>query len=296
MSDLWLETFCENAMDGCPEIPDVSCDMSVFSPPYKTCDGYTPELMLSLGKTLGRVMRPASLAFMNFGQLQEEFARPFKARACILKGSRQHTNKDNWLHQGQTFIWVKSIAVPCWKELILKAIKPPWGEGGVWSVITNIKKILKGPGQIVQRGHYQPINSKRICHYGHEYVFVFWKAPHPHLDRLSLGVPFTDKSNIGRGNRGKHGDLHCQGDVWYIPYRTRGTTSKKTHEYEYPEELVERCIKLSGISPGSAIFDPFLGGGQTAVCAKKMGMNAYGVEIVPERLETAEERWGATCA
>ena len=60
-----------------------------------------------------------------------------------------------------------------------------------------------------------------MLNYCWEYVFTYTKgvAGIP-LDRCSIGVPFTDKSNTKRGTRGKNGDLHCAGDIWFIPYKT----------------------------------------------------------------------------
>ncbi len=46
-----------------------TCDVAVFSPPYKTSDGYTPQLMKNVGVVLRRVMMKDSWAFMVFGQL-----------------------------------------------------------------------------------------------------------------------------------------------------------------------------------------------------------------------------------
>ncbi len=112
------------------------------------------------------------------------------------------------------------------------------------------------------------------------------------MDRLSIGVGFTDKSNMKRGSRGKHGDLHCAGDVWFIPYTTTGSSKKKKHKYEFPEELVEKCLRISNLSPGDTVLEPFLGSGTTICVAKRLGLNAYGIDR--ENVETARKRWEET--
>jgi site-specific DNA-methyltransferase (adenine-specific) len=47
-------------------------------------------------------------------------------------------------------------------------------------------------------GHYKPIVSNRFLSDCHEYVFHFTKKDDKALDKLSIGVPYQDKSNIER--------------------------------------------------------------------------------------------------
>ena len=65
-------------------------------------------------------------------------------------------------------------------------------------------------------GHFKPVNSQRYLNHLYEHVFHFTKAGETPLDRLAVGVPFKDKSNIARW--GHTQDLRCGGDVWFIPY------------------------------------------------------------------------------
>lgn len=136
-----------------------------------------------------------------------------------------------------------------------------------------------------QRGHYQPLNSDKILNYCWEPIFVLYKEPEMPIDRLSIGVPYVDKGNLSRGTRGQHGDLHCAGDVWFLPHSTTGSSNKKDHPHSYPPELVIRCLKLSGIPTGAVVFDPFCGGGTTAKVALSMGYSAITSDINKERLQ-----------
>ncbi len=155
-----------------------------------------------------------------------------------------------WLEHGQTIIWAKSIVV----------------DGA-------------------QRGHYQPLNGEQVLNYCWEFIFTFHgKGPRP-LDRLSVGVPFADKTNLKRGTRGKHGDLHCAGDIWFVPHKTTGATKKKGHGHEFPAELVRRCLKVAGAKAGDTVWEPFLGGGTTVRVAEELGLNVYGCDIRPEAVE-----------
>lgn len=269
-------------------IPKESCDVAVFSPPYKRAEGHSEQLMNDLGRVLAHVLKPGGIAFMNFGQLKADLARPYKSRDAVLEGS------SGLLHTGQTIIWAKSMAMPTWKHKVAEALKILRGKTGIsrqLPMLVAVVKTLAGPPPVLQIGHYTPLNTKKVLNYGFEFLFTFYKNPMPDLDRLSIGVQFTDKTNLKRGTRGKNGDLHCAGDVWWIPYSTTGKTKKKKHKYEFPEELVRRCLLLSGKGEGATVFEPFLGSGTTPVVGKELGMNCWATEVDLPTLKGAEERY-----
>ena len=60
--------------------------------------------------------------------------------------------------------------------------------------------------------------KRRYLNHTHEHVFHFTKEGAVPLDRLAVGVPFKDKSNIARWGHAR--DRRCAGDVWFIPYET----------------------------------------------------------------------------
>lgn len=244
--------------DGCPGIADESVDLAILSPPYFKRHGYSPELMLSVGKLLARALKPGGRAHMVFGQILEDLERPLVAQRLVREGG------DGALAPGQTIIWVKSIAAGGWKETC------PNPECKTEFVIP-----------VLSHGHFQSITSDRVLNYCWEYVFTFIKEPTNaarDLDRLSIGVPFTDKGNLKRDTRGKNGDVHCIGDIWFIPHPTTGPHKKKEHGHEFPEELARRLIKLSAVPAGSNVCDPFIGGGTTIRMAYEAGMNASGYD------------------
>lgn len=97
----------------------------------------------------------------------------------------------------------------------------------------------------------------------------------------------------------------CIGNAWYIPYiptsklakeiGVKGDTgtrekSRGSHPATFPENLPEQCIKYSGISKGSVVYDPFLGTGTTIVAALKLDMIAIGTDIDQKYLNFAEDR------
>ncbi len=136
-------------------------------------------------------------------------------------------------------------------------------------------------------GHYQPVNSRRYLSQCHEHIFHFTKTGDIALDKLAIGVPYQDKSNIGRWKQATR-DLRERGNVWFIPYST--IRSSRPHPTAFPDKLPEMCIRLHGYSPETCVLDPFMGIGSTAVACRRLGVNYIGFEIDPEYLAIARER------
>lgn len=138
-------------------------------------------------------------------------------------------------------------------------------------------------------GHFKPISSKRYLNNNHEAVFHFTKCGAVEIDRLAVGVPYKDKSNIARWNHAR-ADKRCAGNTWFIPYQTvRSKAQKFDHPAGFPVGLPERCIRLHG-QKQATVLDPFLGAGTTLVAAKKLGMTGLGIELDPAYASAAIER------
>jgi DNA modification methylase len=60
-------------------------------------------------------------------------------------------------------------------------------------------------------------------------------------------------------------------------------------DVRYPEALVEHFLR-EFTREGDAVLDPFAGFGTTLAVAERMGRIAYGVEMLPERVEYARGR------
>lgn len=136
------------------------------------------------------------------------------------------------------------------------------------------------------RGHFTSTGGDKRLNNIYEHVFVLVKNSKAYtLDRLALGVPYTDPSNT---TRFKHGRTHrCAGNVWFIPYETTTQTYKKCHAAPYPVELAERCIKLNGCK--GPVLDPFAGILTTAVAAQKLGVDYTVIDIVPENINIGRD-------
>ncbi len=151
--------------------------------------------------------------------------------------------------------------------------------------ITWIKSVSVGQDSV---GHHKPLGGRRFLNHNHEHIFHLTLSGDVQLDRLAVGVPFKDKSNIAR--RGHARDARCRGNTWFIPYRTVQTRSAKyNHPGTFPVDLPRWCIRLHGRS-GAVVLDPFAGTGTTLVAAAQEGAWGVGIEIDPAYVTVACSR------
>jgi DNA modification methylase len=145
---------------------------------------------------------------------------------------------------------------------------------------------------IHSHGHFKPISSKRFVNDCHEYIFHLTKTGRVGIDRLSLGVPYQDKSNIARWRHTRGSDLRCRGNTWFIPYETIQSREKeRPHPATFPVQLAEWCIKLHGLPHVETMLDPFLGIGNSAIAAQRCGVKKFiGIEIDETYLAEANRR------
>jgi len=153
-------------------------------------------------------------------------------------------------------------------------------------------------GLTTSRGHFKPIGSPRYLNDCHEYIFHLTPEGKTPIDRLALGVPYADKSNIARWGHTRGRDERCRGNTWFVPYETIQRRAKeRPHPATFPVQLAELCIKLHGVGRVEAMLDPFLGIGNSAVAAKGCGVNHFiGFEIDEEYLAEAKRRVGGSRA
>ncbi len=245
-----------------------SVDLIVTSPPYNIGKAYTTyddtmnrteylEWMGEVAEASHCVLSECASFFLNIGGTPKDpwipidVANEFRKRGFHLQ---------NMIH------WIKSIAIP----------RPDMGS------YTNIN------GDIAV-GHYKPINSKRFHNDCHEFIFHFTKTGDVPLDKLAIGVPYQDKSNIGRWKKGGS-DLRDRGNTWFIPYET--INEKRPHPAVFPIGLPTLCIKDHGIERCRLVLDPFMGIGSTAIACIRLGIDFIGFEIDSSYREIALERIG----
>ncbi|MHA2244635.1 MAG: DNA-methyltransferase [Candidatus Hodarchaeales archaeon] len=129
------------------------------------------------------------------------------------------------------------------------------------------------------KGHFTPSGGSRRLNNLWENIFVLIKDKKSYqMNPKAIGIPYADKSNIGRY---ANEDLRDAGNVWLVPYyKTTGATIKKGHEAPFPIELPYKCIKLV---EGETVLDPFAGTGSTLAAARLLNKKGFGYEKFPRR-------------
>jgi site-specific DNA-methyltransferase (adenine-specific) len=261
----------EDCVAGMATLAAGSVDVAVTSPPYNLGIAYGEhddsggrEDYLAWCDTwaagVRRALSPEGSFFLNIGGKPKDPLVPFQVLEVMLR----HFRLQNTIH------WVKSIAVM--REDV----------GNYPGLHTDL---------VV--GHYKPINSRRFVNDCHEYVFHLTHRGDVPLERLAVGVPYRDKSNVTRW-KGAGADVHCRGNTWFLPYETIQRRDRdRPHPATFPIALPERCIRLHGVERARLVLDPFLGIGTTAVACVRLGVPFVGFEIDPAYLAHARERVAA---
>jgi site-specific DNA-methyltransferase (adenine-specific) len=271
MTSLQLEINKIHNMDciqGMQSLDPKSIDVIVTSPPYNLGIEYNTyqddkprvdylDWMENVAKESKRVLKDNGSFFLNVGGSLKDPWIPID----VAERFRRHFVLQNTIH------WIKSIAIP--KE-----------DAGV---STNLQ-------EDIAVGHYKPINSQRFHHDCHEYIWHFTKNGDVELDKIAVGVPYQDKTNINRWKGTNGSDKRDRGNTWFIPYET--IRESRPHPSTFPEKLPEMCIKDHGINNVKLVLDPFMGIGTTAIVCKKLGTNFIGFEIDSQYLQIANERLG----
>jgi site-specific DNA-methyltransferase (adenine-specific) len=242
-----------DCLDGLSSIADNSIDMVMTSPPYNIGVRYHSY----------RDQRPRD----EYLQWLDRVARALKR---VLKPSGSL-----FLNVGSTSIdpWLASDVANVFRAHFILQNHIIW-----------VKSISIGDDTF---GHFKPINSARFLNHTHEPIYQFSKTGTVAIDRLALGVPFKDKSNILR--RGHAQDKRCGGDIWFVPYVTVQSKAQKfDHPSGFPLELAKRCIRLHGGQ--GMVLDPFLGAGTTLVAAMQLGCKGIGIELDSDYAATALRR------
>ena len=257
-----------DCIKGMSRLPNESVDLVVTSPPY--------NLGISYGKYFDRqdrqsylrwcrewtaqilrVLKPSGSFFLNIGSAPSNPMLPHEITIEL-------TSAPGGFVLQNTIHWIKAVTIE------------------------------DGKAEVRSFGHFKPITSKRFLNDCHEYIFHFTKSGRVEIDRLALGVPYQDKSNIARWTHTRGRDKRCRGNTWFVPYETIQSRQKeRPHPATFPVQLAEWCIKLHGASRVRVMLDPFLGIGNSAVAAQRCGVKKFtGFEIDEAYLAEARRRIG----
>lgn len=251
-----------------------SVNVVVTSPPYNLGIKYSKyddsisrhdylAWIAAWANAVKRVLHDDGSVFLNVGGKPTDPNVPFQ----VLQAVQTEFVLQNTIH------WIKSIAID--KENV-----------GNYPGIT----------QDVSVGHFKPINSPRFVNDQHEYIFHLTKRGDVKLDRLAIGVPYQDKSNVTRwkgmgGATPPQRDIRCRGNTWFVPYETIKSRDKdRPHPATFPVKLVEMCIRLHGLNRTQLVLDPFLGIGQSAFAARNLEKDFVGFELDRAYFDEAVKR------
>jgi site-specific DNA-methyltransferase (adenine-specific) len=257
---------CADCVQGMALLPAESIDLVVTSPPYNLGVKYSNykddqqreahlAWCVQWAEGIKRLLKADGSFFLNVGGSPSNPLFPHEVVAAFTQDLFKLQN---------TIHWIKAITIET------------------------------DDGEIISKGHFKPISSGRYLNDCHEYIFHFTKTGRTPIDRLALGVPYADKTNIARWKHTNGNDRRCRGNTWFIPYRTiRDRDQERPHPATFPVELAENCILLHGRTSEIAMLDPFLGIGNSAVAARNIGVRSFiGFEIDEAYIRKAQSRIG----
>jgi len=245
--------YLADCLDVFRQLEPESVDVIVTSPPYNLGIAYNRYQDTLSGAdylawtdtwiaAAARVLRPDGSLFLNVGAKPSD---PWTA-LDVAQAARSHLRLQNIIH------WIKSIAIE--REL-----------AGAAAGLTRDLAV----------GHYKPINSDRFLNDCHEFVFHLTRDGATSLDRLALGVPYQDQSNVTRWRAASEG-VRCRGNTWFIPYETIQRRDRdRPHPATFPSKLPEQCLRLHGLKRIQRVMDPFNGLGSTAVACARLGVPEF---------------------
>ncbi len=296
-----------NAASVLPTFPNDSIDLSVWSPPYYVGKSYEKDLSFENWCSLlrdvlqahVRIIRPGGFVAVNIGDILC-FADPDMPRfqADNVSGKRQKVTRAQVLtaqrDNPRADRYELAHILGCSEQTVQRRLEHNNVRGGKYEAATRV--LLTGcmlAEWASEAGLY--LYDRRVWHKDpcwansrwhsvsyravdeFEHLYVFWRPGITTYNRKRL----SSAEWAGWGSRG----------VWKI----HSVRQNDRHEAEFPEQLVERVIRLLS-EPGDTILDPFIGSGTTAAVAKRTGRQWIGIDRDPEAVELARRRTTARTA
>ncbi len=238
-------------------LPDAAYNCVVTSPPYYWLRDYGVEGQIGQEETVlqyveamadtmdevYRVLTDDGLVFLNLGDTY--YSGKGKSHGTDPKSNKwrfglRAVDKSGGLGIG---IRPKSVIGVPWRVALEMSARRKW--------------VLRS-SIIWHRKHSLPEAVKDRPRRSYEYVFMFAKQRNYYFNRDALR------------------DVVVEEDVWTIPNRPKPTNGIDTAPF--PDELVERCLKL-GCPQGGTVLDPFAGSGTTVRVSVKSGRHAAGIDL-----------------
>lgn len=166
--------------------------------------------------------------------------------------------------------------------------------------------------------HGLKLRNRIIWHFGHglhasnrfsgRYETILWFSKSDNyifnLDDVRVPAKYPGKRHFKGPNKGKlsgnpkgknPSDIweiilkDWENELWNIPNVKSNHPEKTSHPFQYPIELVERCV-LALTDEKSWVLDPFNGVGSAVIAALKNDRNAIGIDRDKEYCRLAEKR------
>ena len=254
------QVHCGDAKQVLATMPDGEFSCVVTSPPYYSLRDYDVEDQIGLEETVceyvkaivpvmdevKRVTANDGLLFLNLGDTY--YSGKGKSHGVDKKSSKRRFGLRPVDKSGGLGIGLQRKS----------AIGVPWR---VALAMTQRSWVLRS-SIIWHRKHSLPEAVLDRPRRSYEYIFMFAKQRHYHFNREALK------------------DIVVEEDVWTIPARPKPTNGIETAPY--PDELVERCLRIGCPATTQAnVLDPFAGAGTTLRVALTSGRNAVGIDISP---------------
>ena len=252
---MYINTIFGHTSEKMSELPDKSVSLMVTSPPY--------NIDISYGNKWENGRLKTSKGKKYKDDLTEE---RYREMLCSVFEETKRVLKDD----GQIWVNIKNRYVDG------NIIPPFW--------ILDFFQDMYLKNVIIWNFDWGGSTSKRFCS-RYEYVFFFTKKKEDYTFNLEdVKIPALNY----RPDRYKS-QLKNPTDVWRRSLVSGNSIERTEHPAQYPEELIERIIKV-GTQVGDLVLDPFMGSGTTAVVAKRLGRKYVGYEIEQEYLDIAKKR------
>ena len=293
------------------DIPDKYVQMICTSPPYWALRDYgeeeqfglepTPELyvekLVEIGQELKRVLRDDGTFWLNLGDTYWGGGW----RGSELHGGSGDVQKSHeGTHCGEAMTMGRG------EHSVIKKkdmVGIPWRSAfGLQSDGWYLRQDI-----IWHKPNPMPESVTDRCTKAHEYIFLLSKSPKYYFDSVAIRQPYKEGTVGGSQFGGKKGNSELgmktklqktqQGffelkdganmkSVWKIPVKP----FKGAHFATFPEKIPELCIK-AGSKKGDVVLDPFFGSGTTGWVAQRMDRKWLGIELNPDYIKIAEERF-----
>ena len=292
-----------NVFDKLQEIDTESVQCVVTSPPYWGLRDYGSDGQLGLEETpeeyvenMVKVFREVKRVLKDDGTVWLNLGDSYNSQT----GSGFNTNKN----EGQNHR-IKELQKTQGSLVKKISLKPKNLVGIPWRVALA----LQADGWYLRQDiiwhkpNPMPESVTDRCTKSHDYIFLISKSAKYFYDADAIREPAQDwgtrdRSQLRNGTQDellKHRGLKDANfaeigknrrSVWTINTQSY----KEAHFAVFPPKLPELCIK-AGSSEGDVVLDPFFGSGTTGWVAQRLGRKWIGIELNPEYIEIAKQRF-----